>query len=495
MSEHLDEDDAAERAARAEFARALTQHEATKAPVESAVGARVRGVIVSIGEEHAFVDYGARSEGALAVNHLEGAEGARRKVGDALDLYVVALEPQVTLAPSLKADAGLAQNQLREAQRLGLPVEGKVIGLNGGGLEIDLSGVRGFCPFSQIEIGYVADPSVWIGRAVEVLVQEIDGARGGAVVSRRKLLEQEREEGRQRLLGTLKEGLDLDGTVARLEPFGAFVDIGGMDGLVHVSEISHRRVEHPSDLLSVGQKVRVKVLRLEMKDPARPKLSLSMKASEPDPWAEVAERFWKGRRVSGLVVRLTDFGAFVELAPGIDGLVHISEAALHPVVHVKEVLAPQQQVEAVVLEVDLDKKRISLSIREALATTSEGESLTAERAPQAGDAVDGFVAGIKPYGLFVDLPEYGHRTRGLIPREETGERPGSDLSRRFAIGDKLRVEVLDVTEGKIRLSLTRLKNREDNASAENFARENISGRAPATGMAEAFKRASEKKPR
>src|SRR5438094_96218 len=182
-----------------------------------------------------------------------------------------------------------------------------------GGLEVELGGVRGFCPVSQVEAAFCADPSVYVGRTLQFLVTELDEARGTAVLSRKALLRREEQEKASRLLASLKPGDEIEGSVTRLEPFGAFVNIGGVDGLVHVSEISHDRTAHPRDALAEGQKVRVRVLRIDRLKDDRPRIGLSIKAAAPDPWANVGERFTKGLRVRGAVVRLTDFGAFVNL--------------------------------------------------------------------------------------------------------------------------------------------------------------------------------------
>ncbi|MBK8229318.1 MAG: S1 RNA-binding domain-containing protein [Candidatus Eisenbacteria bacterium] len=484
-----------------DFAQALAAFEREQGPAHATdpvVGQKVRGRIVSLGEEQSFIDFGGRCEGVLESRALRDEDGGWKfAAGDMLDLYVIHVQDQITLALSLKAEPSAAKAQIREAFRDGVPVIGKIVAMNAGGLEVDLSGLRGFCPFSQVESNYCADPSIYVGKTLSFLVTEMNEDRGNVVVSRRNLLRREEEAAARELIARLRPGMDLDGTVARLETFGAFVNLGGVDGLVHVSEIRHERTEHPSEALKSGDKVRVRVLRIDEGKDGKPRIALSMKASAPDPWDEVEERFWPGRRVRGLVVRLTEFGAFVNIAPGIDGLVHVSEAALHPVAHVKEVFAPQQEVEAVVRSVEKDRKRISLSVREALATEGEaaGEPAKAERTPKVGDVVEGYVAGIKPYGLFIDLPEFGHRARGLAPREETGERPGSDLTRRFAIGNKLMVEVSEVgADGRIKVSLTRAADRESQESFKQFVQESQpTGRAPSTNMAEAFKRAMEGK--
>jgi small subunit ribosomal protein S1 len=493
------EDD--DRARSAEFARILEQFESSREAETPPVGHQVHGRIVQIGEETSFVDFGGRSEGALATLFLRDEEGnLTAQVGDMIDLYVVDNKDQVVLAPSVRAEPTAALSQVLDARRTGMPVTGRVTGMNAGGLEVDVAGLRGFCPVSQVDAGYCPDPSVYLGRTLQFLVSEVGEGGRKLVLSRKALLRREEEEAARRLLASLQPGTEIDGTVSRLESFGAFVDLGGVDGLVHVSEIRYERTEHPSEVLSVGQKVRVKVLDVKDAQGGRPRISLSIRAAAPDPWDEAEERYWPGRRVQGIVVRLTDFGAFVNLSPGIDGLVHVSEVDLKPVRHARDVLKAGQPVDVVVLSIDREKRRISLSIKDALAAdqaspegTAAGASTAEPKSPAAGDLAEGWVAGIKPYGLFVDLPAYGHRARGLVPFEETGEKPGTDLARRFHVGDALRVEITDVdAEGKIRLSMVRAKQRAEQAEFEHYRKAAQAPKAN-TAMADALRRAIEGK--
>jgi small subunit ribosomal protein S1 len=361
-----------EEAPSTEFAGALEsfEHDSPAAAQPAArsalpVGTAVHGKVVSVTDDAVMVDYGGRSEG----------------VADAVDLFVVAAGDEVRLAPSMKAESsGEALKLVREAHASGMPVTGKVTGVNSGGLAVDVGGVRGFCPLSQIELGFCSDPARYVGRSLEFTVTSIEENRGSAVLSRRKLLKQAEDESARQLAATLQVGDEREGTVRRLEPFGAFVDIGGADGLVHVSEIRHARVGHPKQVLKEGQKVKVKVLRIDASKEGAPRISLSMKAAEPDPWSDVANRFTVGATVQGTVARLTDFGAFVTLAPGIDGLVHVSEIAHERVQHPKDVLKPGQTVDAIVQSIDPEKKRVSLSIKKTLP---RDESLGPARPPRS----------------------------------------------------------------------------------------------------------------
>jgi small subunit ribosomal protein S1 len=363
-----------------EFARALGEFEGGSGPAAMTaraarsivVGMKVRGTVVAIGAEHALLDIGARSEGVADLTQFRNEDGSLRiAVGEAFDLFVVEAGDQLVLAPSLRADAGSALRQIREAHAAGVPVTGRVTALNGGGLEVDFAGARGFCPMSQIEAGYCADPSTYVGRTLEFLVTGFEDTRRSFVLSRRQFLRRAEEEETRRRLAALKAGDEVDGTVARLEAFGAFVNLGGVVGLVHVSEIQHGRVSHPRDVLREGDKVRARVLRIEAGKDGRPRIALSIKASAPDPWADLPQRLAPGMRVKGTVARLADFGAFVTLAPGIDGLVHLSEIASRRIERVKDALAVGQEIEVTVLAVDAAKQRISLSIRATLAAEEQ----------------------------------------------------------------------------------------------------------------------------
>jgi small subunit ribosomal protein S1 len=356
-----------------EFASALAEHESSgQAPSAAegpplAVGTKVHGKVVTASESGVIVDFGGRSEGVAEARHFLADDGSLTvKPDDELDLFVVKTGDEIQLAPSMRAEKNEALAQLREAKSKNVPVTGKVTAVNSGGLDIDVSGVRGFCPMSQIELGFCSDPSQYIGRTLEFAVTSIEEAKRSVVLSRRQILKRAEKEAAKQRLETLKIGDELEGTVARLEPFGAFVDLGGIDGMVHVSEIRHERTGHPNQVLHEGEPVKVRVLRIETGKDGRPRVALSMKAIAPDPWAAIEERFQPGARIQGRVARLTDFGAFVNLAPGVDGLVHVSEIAWERIAHPKDVLKPGQTVDVVVQGVDPAKKRVSLSIKKTL---------------------------------------------------------------------------------------------------------------------------------
>jgi small subunit ribosomal protein S1 len=349
-------------------------------PREAKVGDKVKGKIVSIGEDAVFVDFGGRAEGALPLGPLKDGEGNLKvKEGDPIEATIASLDGQVTLQLAVRRqDAGLAV--LIKAKDDGTPVEGKIKGTNSGGFEVILGGIRGFCPFSQMDLGPVGDGQQYIGQVHHFKVLDVSEKGRRVVLSRKALLKNERAQQADQIRGKLEPGQVIEGVVTRLLPFGAFIDVGGVQGLVHVSEISHKRVGDPSEALTVGQKVPVKVLKLEhLGEGKKERISLSIKAAEADPWSTLEGKLKEGDIVKGPVLRVMDFGAFVEIFPGIDGLVHVSQLARRRVAHPRDVVAVGQEVEAKVTKIDPAAKRISLS-------------MSALEAPSAGDMGD-MIAG------------------------------------------------------------------------------------------------------
>jgi small subunit ribosomal protein S1 len=389
-----DEDEAQDAHAAAEFSAALNDFEhaqpepAAKRPDRKVatprVGQRVKGRIVAVNDDVMLIDVGGRSEAVADAREFREDSGALTvSVGDSIELHVAVAGEPLTLARTAKRQGGkVSLGALRQAKEAGLTVRGKVSAVNTGGLTVDVDGVRAFCPVSQIDDHFVEDTAAYVGRVFEFLVTEVDESRSRAVVSRRRLLQQQGEAKAREVLAALAPGQELEGTVTRMEPFGAFVDLGGVEGLVHVSEVSHARVAHPREAVSAGEKVRVRVLKLDTGKDGRPRVALSIKAIAPDPWDTMSQQFSRGARVSGVVVRLADFGAFVNIAPGLDGLVHVSQVSHTRIQHPREVLSPGQAVEVVVLAVEPERKRISLSIRDALEQPVEPSRMTrADRAP------------------------------------------------------------------------------------------------------------------
>jgi small subunit ribosomal protein S1 len=340
-----------------------------------AIGDTVRGKVVSIGPEVTVVELAGGGEGTLETLELRDAQGELLVAsGETIEARVVALgEKQGFVVLRRGATAGRGRVALAEAATTGLPVEGLVTGVNKGGFEVDVGGVRGFCPLSQLELRPVPDPTALVGQRFAFRISRYEEDRRGTnlVLSRRALLE---EEARARAVETqdkLVLGAVLPGVVTALKDFGAFVDVGGIEGLLPASEVTFARGTRPADVLSVGQSITVKVARLEKRDdPRRPlQISFSMKALERDPWTEISATLRAGSVTQGKVVRLESFGAFVELAPGVEGLLHISElGAKRPIRHAREAVKPGDTLAVTVLAVDEERRRISL----ALGERSEG---------------------------------------------------------------------------------------------------------------------------
>lgn len=354
-----------EAAATEEFSAMLDEAE-NATPADAKSGDQVEGTIIQIGEADAFVDCGLRNELPLALTELKGDDGElTHKVGDRVKGVVQEADGQLKLTLALDARGG-GPGVLATAFADGTPVRGKVRDTNKGGFSIDLGGTRAFCPFSQIDLRRADDPTVFVGNEYEFKILEFSEDGRNIVVSRRALLQAQREEAATQTRETLALGDTREGVVTRLVPFGAFVDIGGVEGLVHISQISHQRVGHPGDVLREGQEVKVKVLEIQNLGMGRSeRISLSIKALASDPWPETAASLVPGTDVSGRVTRLVDFGVFVELQPGIEGLVHISELANRRIIHPREVLNEDEQIEVKILDVDLDRRRISLSRRQS----------------------------------------------------------------------------------------------------------------------------------
>jgi small subunit ribosomal protein S1 len=348
-------------------------------------------------------------------------------------------------------------------------VEGRVTKAGKGGFEIDFSGLRAFCPLGQIDISFCEKPEDHVGARYSFRIMEIKEKGKNIIVSRRVLLEEEREEKSKETLARLKPDLECEGKVTKLTDFGAFVDIGGIEGMVHISEISHGRIKHPSEILKPGQQVKVRVLKIETDKEGRPKVSLSIKALEPDSW-EKGLGFEEGEIIRGKVSKLADFGAFVEVAPGVDGLVHISEISYERVPHPSKFLREGDEVDVLVMGIDRQTHRISLSIKEATIKKrmEEGEGSDKVRL-EVGQVLRGIVEDSKPYGLFVRLPQLGLKVRGLLPMEELRDSEKRDVKRKFPKGQEIQVEIISIDEqGRIRLSQKVIEEREDKEGYKKY---------------------------
>lgn len=409
------------------------------------VGEVITARVVRIGKDFAFLDVGGKSEASIALEEVRDKDGNLPKVGDTVEAYIINIDHgNLELGKSIPGtdDAMLA---LEDALEKRIPVEGTVKGVNKGGLDVEIFGKRAFCPISQIELRFCENASKYLNQTLKFRITELKEGGRNIVVSRRSLLEEEQQAESQKMLARIQPGVELDGTVQSLKEYGAFIDLGaGVQGLLHVSEISHRRIQHPQESLEVGQRVRVRITQY---NPETKKLSLSMKALQTDPWEEAADKFKTGNAVMGTVSRLQPFGAFVELAPGIEGLVHVSQISHRRIHHPKEVVQVGDKVECKVLEFDRTKKQIRLSLKEM---STEGLPPAVEGGIGEGKVLDGIIDKIESFGIFVRLPD---NKRGLLPNAELNAPRGTDLSRTYPLESTIQVMVQSVDPtGRIRLS-------------------------------------------
>jgi len=364
-----------------DFAAMLAESErgTPKARKRPRVGDQITGKIISLGKDAVFVDVGGKAEGVLERAQVSDPEGKLLvKIGDTIEARVVTDAGGVlTLRVKLGGRGPEARAELQQAYELGIPVEGTVTEVIKGGVSVDIAGVRAFCPASQIDVRFVDDLAVYVGQKLTFRITRYEPRN--LVVSRRALLEEDNAKLAVETRKKIEPGAVLRGKIVGFKPFGAFVDLGGIEGMLHVSELGYARVEKPEDMLTLGQEVDVAVLKIEPGDKGE-RISLSLKALANDPWRDAAASLTEGTRVRGKITRLQPFGAFVELAPGVEGLVHISElGAGRRINHPKEVVEVGQEVEASVLSIDPERHRIGLS----LAASNDGNAEDVAEAKKA----------------------------------------------------------------------------------------------------------------
>jgi small subunit ribosomal protein S1 len=328
-------------------------------------GEVVNGTVVRVDKDEVLVDIGYKSEGVIPVSELSIRRSVNPAdevtVGDEIAALVMTKEDAEgrLILSKKRARFEIAWKAIEQAHEQGEPVTGRVIEVVKGGLILDL-GVRGFLPASLVDIRRVQDLDEFLGQELRCKVIELNRSRNNVVLSRRAVLEEERKADRQRILDALNPGDVVEGVISNIVDFGAFVDLDGMDGLIHISELSWSHVNHPSEVLEIGQKVNVKVLDI---DRERQRISLGLKQTQADPWQQVLESYHEGDVVSGKVTKVVTFGAFVEILPGVEGLVHISELAQHHVENPREVVSQGDTVNVRILEVDAERRRLSLSLK------------------------------------------------------------------------------------------------------------------------------------
>ena len=411
-------------------------------------GSVLKGTVVGIENEFVLIDVGLKSEGRVALKEF-AAPGQKHeiKAGDIVEVYLERMEDKhgEAVLSREKARREESWTQLERQFKDNQRVTGVIFGRVKGGFTVDLNGAVAFLPGSQVDIRPVRDVGPLMGTPQPFQILKMDRARGNIVVSRRAVLEESRAEARNELVANLKEGQVLTGVVKNITDYGAFVDLGGVDGLLHVTDIAWRRINHPSEALSIGQTVKVQVIRF---NPETQRISLGMKQLEADPWEGVAEKYPVGTKFTGRVTNITDYGAFVELEPGIEGLVHVSEMSwTKKNVHPGKIVSTSQEVEVMVLDVDPVKRRISLGLKQCL---DNPWTSFVDKYP-VGTELQGDVKNITEFGLFVGLPG---EIDGMVHLSDLSwDKPGEEAVQAFKKGDSVKVKVLDVDVEKERISL------------------------------------------
>ena len=422
-------------------------------------GSVVTGRVLRLTDDFAIVDVGLKSEGRVALKEF-ATPGASVEVkpGDMIDLYVERYEDRdgAIVLSREKARREEAWTNLEKAFESQLRVNGTIYGRVKGGFTVDLGGAVAFLPGSQVDIRPVRDVGPLMGTPQPFQILKMDRARGNIVVSRRAVLEETRAEQRSELIQGLKEGMILDGVVKNITDYGAFVDLGGVDGLLHVTDIAWRRINHPSEALQIGQQVKVQVIRF---NPETQRISLGMKQLEADPWEGVAAKYPPGAKYSGRVTNITDYGAFVELEPGVEGLVHVSEMSwTKKNVHPGKIVATSQEVEVMVLDVDSGKRRISLGLKQV--QRNPWEQFVDEH--PLGTEVEGEIRNITEFGLFIGLSA---DIDGMVHMSDLSwDEAGEAAMAHFEKGQIVKAKVLDVDVEKERISLGIKQLRDDPAA-------------------------------
>jgi small subunit ribosomal protein S1 len=427
------------------FAALLDQSLGTAAGLEGTV---IKGTVIAVENDQVLIDVGLKSEGRVALKEFAApGRPAEIKAGDTVEVYLERMEDKNGEAQLSreKARREEAWTQLEKSFQANERVTGVIFGRVKGGFTVDLNGAVAFLPGSQVDIRPVRDITPLLGSPQPFQILKMDRSRGNIVVSRRAVLEESRAEARSELVASLKEGQILQGVVKNITDYGAFVDLGGVDGLLHVTDIAWRRINHPSEALHIGQTVKVQVIRF---NPETQRISLGMKQLEADPWEGVELKYPAGARYKGRVTNITDYGAFVELEPGVEGLVHVSEMSwTKKNVHPGKIVSTSQEVEVMVLDVDPQKRRISLGLKQTMANPWEA---FVERNP-VGTELEGEVKNITEFGLFVGLPG---DIDGMVHLSDLDwNKPGEEAINDYKKGDMVKVRVLDVDVEKERISL------------------------------------------
>jgi small subunit ribosomal protein S1 len=415
---------------------------------EALEGSVIKGIVVAIEKDVAVIDVGLKTEGRVALKEFMGpGRDQALKVGDEVEVYLDRIENALGEAVISRDKARREESwvKLERAFEAQEKVMGTIFNTVKGGYTVDLDGAVAFLPRSQVDIRPIRDVGPLMNAPQPFEILKMDRRRGNIVVSRRTVLEETRAEARSELVASLEEGQVIDGVVKNITEYGAFVDLGGIDGLLHVTDMAWRRVNHPSEVVTIGQSVQVKIIKINQ-DTHR--ISLGIKQLLADPWEGIAARYPVGAKLTGRVTNITDYGAFVEVEPGIEGLIHVSEMSwTKKNVHPGKIVSTSQEVEVTILEVDQVKRRISLGLKQTLRNPWEVFAET----HSAGSVVEGEVKNKTEFGLFLGLEG---DIDGMIHLSDLDwNRPGEQVIEEFKKGDMLKAVVLDVDVEKERISL------------------------------------------
>ncbi|ESZ43758.1 30S ribosomal protein S1 [Mesorhizobium sp. L2C054A000] len=414
----------------------------------SGEGQVVKGTILAIEKDMAIIDVGLKVEGRVPLKEF-GVKGkdSTLKVGDTVEVMVERIENALGEAVLSRDKARREESwvKLEEKFTKGERVEGVIFNQVKGGFTVDLDGAVAFLPRSQVDIRPIRDVSPLMHNPQPFEILKMDRRRGNIVVSRRTVLEESRAEQRSEIVQNLEEGQVVEGVVKNITDYGAFVDLGGIDGLLHVTDMAWRRVNHPTEILNIGQTVKVQIIRINQETH---RISLGMKQLESDPWSEIGTKFPIGKKIKGTVTNITDYGAFVELEPGIEGLIHVSEMSwTKKNVHPGKILSTTQEVDVVVLEVDPAKRRISLGLKQTLENPWQAFAAS----HPVGSQVEGEVKNKTEFGLFIGLEG---DVDGMVHLSDLDwTRPGEQVIEEYNRGDMVKAQVLDVDIDKERISL------------------------------------------
>lgn len=411
-------------------------------------GSVVRGRIVAIEKDMAIIDAGLKVEGRVPLKEF-GAKGKNGELspGDEVEVYVERVENALGEAVLSREKARREESwqRLEEKFNNNERVEGSIFNSVKGGFTVDLDGATAFLPRSQVDIRPIRDVTPLMNTPQMFEILKMDRRRGNIVVSRRSVLEESRAEQRSEIVQNLEEGQIVDGTVKNITDYGAFIDLGGIDGLLHVTDMAWRRVNHPSEILTIGQTVKVQIVRINQETH---RISLGMKQLESDPWENIAAKYPVGTKIKGVVTNITDYGAFVEVEPGVEGLIHVSEMSwTKKNIHPGKILSTSQEVEVMVLEIDPAKRRISLGLKQTL----ENPWIAFAAKFPAGTVIEGEIKNKTEFGLFIGLDG---DVDGMVHLSDLDwNRPGEQVIEEYRKGDIVKAVVLDVDTEKERISL------------------------------------------